>query len=154
MYSEKCKRKKYVPVSDDINLLIREANDKFSKGEYLTSFDIYEYIIDKFPNYSIAVLADLYDKYQRLPERNRYNLYQARIFDFNIAPGEKVLDVGSGHHPFPFATHLSDITTTDNNYGRAGVPFKYVEGKPVFEFNVENIPFEDKEFENAYWQSV
>ncbi len=152
--SKKRRRIKYKPQSSDLQTLFVEANKLFAIGEFLKSFDVYEFIVDNFPQAAIPVLADLYDKYQQLPNKDRYSLYQARLFDFGIKPGEKVLDVGSGHKPFPFATHLSDISTSDDKYGRAGVPFKYVEGKPVFEFNVEKIPFENKEFDFVYCSHV
>jgi hypothetical protein len=70
---------------------------------------------------SIELLADLYDLYQGLPNReDRYTLYQARLFDFGISPSDKVLDVGSGNIPFPLATHLADLSPDDDHYGRAG----------------------------------
>lgn len=40
-------------------------------------------------------------------ERSRY-AYQRRIHDFALAPGDVVLDVGSGAYPFPLATILTD----------------------------------------------
>jgi len=147
-------RKKYIPKATDINELINEAHKKFEYGDYFEAFDVYEFVVDNFPQYSVPVLADLYEKYQGLPKKDRYTLYQGRIFDFEIKPGDKVLDVGSGHKPFPYATALSDISTTDNYYGRAGVPFKHLNGLPVYEFNVEKIPFEDKEFDFVYCSHV
>ena len=38
---------------------------------------------------------------------NRYS-YQRNIINFKIEPTMKVLDIGSGSDPFPFATHLVD----------------------------------------------
>ena len=89
-------------------------------------------------DYRKTVLAE--KKYQQI---NKY-------FD---RPG-KVLDIGSGHIPFPLATHLADVTLENHKYGRAGVPFKHVQGKPVFECNVEDTPFEDKQFDFAYCSHV
>ena len=62
--------------------------------------------------------------------------------------------MGSGHIPFPLATHLADISVTDGNVGRAGIPFKYVADLPVFECSVETTPFNDKEFDFVYCSHV
>ncbi|MGE3550308.1 MAG: TylF/MycF/NovP-related O-methyltransferase [Geobacter sp.] len=133
---------------------LRMARERFDNAAYCEAFDIYEQLAAAYPQQAVSILAELYDRYRELPDRSRYALYQARIFDFGIMPGDKVLDIGSGHVPFPLATHLSDITLTDHGYGRAGVPFKHVDGKPVFECSVEELPFKDKEFDFAYCSHV
>jgi len=132
---------------------VEYARRLFQEKKYNKSFDIYEQIVDTYPKNSIQILAEVYDCYQKIPQ-DRYNLYQSRHFDFGIRSGDKILDVGSGHLPFPFATHLTDITLTEHSYGRAGVPFKHIEGKPVFECSVEDMPFEDKEFDFVYCSHV
>ncbi|WP_207682916.1 class I SAM-dependent methyltransferase [Desulfonema magnum] len=130
------------------------AREKFQSRTFSEAFDIYEQLIAAYPKQAVELLAEVYDCYQRFPYKDRYNLYQARQFDFGIKPSDKVLDIGSGHIPFPLATHLADIALEDHKYGRAGVPFKYVEGKPVFECSVEDTPFEDKEFDFVYCSHV
>lgn len=149
------------PVIRDIHIDVNDfghyletARDFFRKGRYNESFDIYEMLADTFQDRSVDLLAEVYDCYQSLPLRDRYTLYQSRRFDFNIKSTDKVLDVGSGHDPFPLATHLAELAVNDNNYGRAGLPFKHVEGKPVFECSVENMPFTDKEFDFVYCSHV
>jgi len=42
----------------------------------------------------------------------------------------------------------------DSNFGRAGVPFKFIDGKPVTECSVESMPFADKEFDFVYCSHV
>lgn len=121
---------------------------------FLEAFDIYEQLAAAYPKQAVELLAEVYDCYQRFPYKDRYNLYQARQFDFGIKSSDKVLDMGSGHIPFPLATHLADIALENHHYGRAGVPFKHVQGKPVFECDVENTPFEDKEFDFVYCSHV
>ena len=135
---------------DDIQL----ARGAFDQGRFLEAVDIYEQVAAAYPAASISVLAELYDRYQQLPHRDRYRLYQSRHYDFGIAPGDKVLDIGSGHLPFPLATHLADVTLDNHAYGRAGVPFRHVEGKPVYECSVERMPFADKEFDFVYCSHV
>jgi len=140
-------------VNDGQNLL-EQARKTFQKGCFNEAFDIYEQLSIAYPNNAVEILAEVYDQYQRLPGRDRYTLYQSRIYDFGLSPNDKVSDIGSGHIPFPNATHLADIALTDNSYGRAGAPFKYIDGKPVFECDVENLPFRDKEFDFVYCSHV
>jgi ubiquinone/menaquinone biosynthesis C-methylase UbiE len=133
---------------------IETCRKTFNTGKYLESCDIYEQLLYTYPEKSTDILAELYDVYQRFPYKDRYNLYQARLFDFNIQPSDKVLDIGSGHKPFPLATHLADIAIEDNNYGRGGTAFKHIKGKPVFECELEHTSFEDKEFDFVYCSHV
>jgi len=130
------------------------AQKNIHEGKFNEAFDIYEKLVDLYPKRSVEILAEVYDCYQLLPNKDRYNLYQARSFEFNIKAADKVLDIGSGNIPFPYATHLADLTITDNNYGRAGVPFRHIEGKPVFECDIENMTFKDKEFDFVYCSHV
>ena len=140
---------------DDLNAAVNYARELFNRNDYLSVFDLYERLVDFWPNHAIPLLAEVYDLYAALPDKeNRYLLYQSRHFDFKIRPGDKVLDVGSGHIPFPFATHLTDISVNDDSVGRAGTPFKHLDGIPVYECNVENMPFSDKEFDFVYCSHV
>ncbi|MDR3358362.1 MAG: class I SAM-dependent methyltransferase [Desulfovibrio sp.] len=106
------------------------------------------------PDQSVELLAYAYDVAQIMPDKSRYAQYQSRYFDFNIKPNEKVLDMGSGHIPFPLATHFADIALEDDSVGRGGVAFKNVAGKPVFECDIEKTPFADKEFDFVYCSHV
>jgi radical SAM superfamily enzyme YgiQ (UPF0313 family)/ubiquinone/menaquinone biosynthesis C-methylase UbiE len=140
---------------DDLNAAVQQARELFQKGDFNACFDLYELLLDRWPADAVPLLADLYDLYQALPDQeSRYGLYQARHIDFDIRPGDRVLDVGSGHLPFPFATHLTDISLQDGSIGRAGTPFKFQDGKPVFECDVEQMPFGDQEFDFVYCSHV
>lgn len=108
----------------------------------------------RFPKDAQPFLEMAYDIIQIHPDQSRYNQYQSRVFEFPIVPGDKVLDIGSGHIPFPLATHLADISIEDSSIGRANVPFKHVDGKPVYECSVEQTPFSDKEFDFVYCSHV
>jgi len=135
---------------------LRAATDFHRGGQPLDAFDVYEQIAEAYPEHSIEILAELYEVYQTLRDKDdRYSLYQARLFDFGVRPADKVLDVGSGNVPFPLATHLADLAPHDNHYGRAGVPFKHVQGKPVYICDIENMEyFGDKEFDFVYCSHV
>lgn len=149
---------KRIPDVYDVSDLTRAAESaraRFSEGHFDEAFDIYEQVIEANPAIAVSVLAEVYDQYQRLPDADsRYQLYQSRCFTFPIQPGDKVLDIGSGHIPFPMATHLAELAVRDDSFGRAGVPFRHVEGKPVFECGVEDMPFEDGEFDFVYCSHV
>lgn len=129
------------------------ARNAFAQGNHNEGIDIYEQLSKVLVSQETEVLAELYDQYQKIPQ-DRYSLYVSRFYDFGIKPGDRVLDIGSGHHPFPLATHLADIAPDDDNYGRAGTPMKYVEGKPFFACGVEQMPFKDKEFDFVYCSHV
>lgn len=107
-----------------------------------------------FPAQSVELLAYAYDIAQQMPDKSRYAQYQSRYFDFCLKPEDKILDIGSGHIPFPYATHLADIALEDHTVGRAGTPFKHINGKPVYECSVEKTPFADKEFDFVYCSHV
>ena len=130
------------------------ARERFGNGIFTESFDLYEQLLTAYPNQAVKILAEVYNLHQQIPFRDRYNLYQARQFNFDINSSDRVIDIGSGHIPFPLATHLADITLEDHRYGRASAPFRYQKGKPVFECNIENMPFEDKEFDFIYCSHV
>ena len=127
----------------------------YYSGRHAEAFDLYEQITLEFPEAAVAVLTEVFDRFEGLPDKeSRYHLYQSRYFDFGIEPRDRVLDIGSGHLPFPFATHLADLSLEDGKVGRAGTPFKQVDGKPVYQCSVEELPFGDKEFDFIYCSHV
>jgi surface carbohydrate biosynthesis protein len=133
---------------------LERARTSYAKGNFNQAFDIYEQLAAVHSGQATAILAEVYDCFQRLPVQDRYSLYQARFLEFAIAPGDKVLDIGSGNNPFPLATHLADIAIDDDRYRRAGEPFKHVDGKPVFLCNMENMQFGEQEFDFIYCSHV
>lgn len=141
-------------MSDVYKAIWEQVEPLIETGEYAQIWALFDAAINAFPDYSTALLAQAYTVAQKLPDKSRYAQYQSRYFDFAIKPTDKVLDIGSGHIPFPLATHLADISTTDHMVGRAGTPFKYVGDKPVYECNVESTPFADKEFDFVYCSHV
>lgn len=134
-------------AANAINLMLQ-------KRDRLKAFDAIAETVQNFPQIATGLLAFTWEIYNSMGSVSRYDLYQKRIFDFGIALEDKVLDIGSGHLPFPLATHLADISLANGNIGRAGAPFKYQDGKPVFECSVENTPFRDKEFDFVYCSHV
>lgn len=72
--------------------------------------------------------------------------------DFHIQPKDKVLDIGCGAMPFVLATHLADISLS-NNSARFGQPIP-VRNRPFFECSVEAMPFEDHFFDFVYCAHV
>lgn len=106
----------------------QEALDKITSlcnsGQFDRSLDAIAEVVKAIPQLAIPFLTIAWSIYQSFTDRSRYALYQSRCFNFGIKPGDKVLDIGSGHIPFPLATHLADISLHDGGVGRAGTPFK------------------------------
>ncbi|MCL5105758.1 MAG: methyltransferase domain-containing protein, partial [Armatimonadetes bacterium] len=138
----------------DLRQAIENAREMFRGGKHLEAFDLYEQLTETYPQHSVQIMADLYSCYATYDQNDRYNLYQKRLFDFDIKSTDKVLDIGSGHAPFPLATHLSDLELGEGWTGRAGAPFKYVDGKPVYQCDIESLPFADNEFDFVYCSHV
>jgi ubiquinone/menaquinone biosynthesis C-methylase UbiE len=134
---------------------LEQINHALARGDVRAAVDLIEATCDQAPHVSTKLLAQAYDLLQQLPDKeSRYSLYQSRFYNFPVRAGDKVLDIGSGHLPFPMATHLADFATEDGDYGRAGAPFKHVQGKPVYNCSVEEMPFEDGAFDFAYCSHV
>lgn len=141
-------------VVKDLAEGLQSARRLLEEGSHLKAFDCYEQLLQIYPNYHVEILSEVYDKYQICSDRDRYSLYQERLFNFGLSSSDKVLDIGSGHIPFPLATHLADISFVDDSIGRAGLPFKYLGTRPVYECNIEKLPFKDNEFDFVYCSHV
>lgn len=150
------RRPRRVEIRDNssANAALDRARAAFCEGRHLEAIDLYEQLVALAPEQAVDLLAELYDGYQRLPSQDRYTLYVSREFDFGIRPGDLVLDIGSGHLPVPFATHLADFAPDDDLYGRAGVPLQRDNGRPCISCDVEDMPFDDHEFEFVYCSHV
>ncbi|MBI3725227.1 class I SAM-dependent methyltransferase, partial [bacterium] len=80
--------------------------------------------------------------------------YQERWVGFEIAPGERVLDIGSGNNPFPKATHLADMYGSDNKH-RGGQDIALLrDQRPLVFCDVEALPFRDGAFDFVYCSHV
>lgn len=130
------------------------ARGLWTQGERNSALDLYDALAQRHPGRAVGILAEAYDRFQEITPRTRYSLYQSRFFDFAIRPGDSVLDMGSGHMPFPLATHLADISVADGSHGRAGQPFQNAAGLPVFEVRIEDTGFADRQFDFVYCSHV
>ena len=108
------------------------ARALWARRRFDSAMDLYDRLARLHPGQAVAILAEAYDRFQEVTPRTRYALYQSRFFDFPIRPGDAVLDIGSGHMPFPLATHLADIFPAEGSIGRPGAPARHVDGKPVY----------------------
>jgi SAM-dependent methyltransferase len=77
--------------------------------------------------------------------------YQKRYINFDIKPGESVLDIGSGAYPFPYATVLVDrfIEETEHRHE----PLRK-DNKIFVQADVSELPFADKSFDFVYCSHV
>lgn len=148
------RRNPFVVDVSDYAAAVSVVNRELQAGRLLNALDVCEQIADAHPGKAAAFLAVVYDLLKSQPNFKSRFLYQSRFFDFGIQPGWKVLDIGSGHDPFPMATHLADRAIQDNQLGRGGAPFKALQGRPVFECSVEKMPFSDKEFDFVFCSHV
>jgi len=74
-------------------------------------------------------------------------VYQPGFVDFDIQAGERVLDVGSGGEPFPYATHLVDLFPEPSRH--RSLEFD-TDGKPFTIADVQDLPFADGSFDFVY----
>ena len=80
-----------------------------------------------------------------LPYAGRWDL------EFNIKPGDKVLDIGSGDRPFPYATHLLDMKINNPLQARYGDKVVNPGDKTFINGTSEDMSmFGDKEFDFIY----
>jgi len=97
----------------------------------------------------IKIIKDRYHaiiflfKSAKKPDANRYN-YQKDFIRHQFTRGEKILDIGSGGDPFPYATILAD-RHLEPTYHRSTI-FKS-EGKPVIICDICELPFIDGAFD-------
>jgi SAM-dependent methyltransferase len=144
-----------LPDVSDYNAALASANQLWQQGEFHHAIDVFEQLLLTHPRKCVPLLARLYDLYQVMPGReNRYDLYQARHFDFGIKPGDRVLDVGSGNVPLPLATHQLEYAIEDDAFGRAGQPMRRLGNVQLVQGSVEQLPFEDKSFDFVYCSHI
>jgi SAM-dependent methyltransferase len=74
-------------------------------------------------------------------------VYQSRFVDFGIQPGDRVLDVGSGGDPFPYATHLVDLYLEPSRHRHSELN---TAGKPFTVADLQDLPFADGSFDFVY----
>lgn len=79
-------------------------------------------------------------------EKDRYS-YQSQYVEFDIHPGDRVLDIGSGAYPFPHASVLMDhyVETTAHR-----TEALVTNGKPFLLSDVHALPFPDHSFDFVY----
>ncbi len=82
--------------------------------------------------------------------KGRY-FYQKEYIDFQIKDEDKVLDIGSGGHPFPLATHLADFYEGKTTHRTEELQR---DDRPFTICNLEKTQFADKEFDFVYCSHV
>jgi len=77
--------------------------------------------------------------------------YQSRFIKFDIKEGEKVLDIGSGGFPFPYATQLVDKFPEKTHHRYEKLKTKNL---PFVQADIQELPFGDKSFDFVYCSHV
>ena len=90
-------------------------------------------------------------KWRKKPRREGRFEYQMRYNSFDIQPGEIVLDVGSGHHPFPMATILVDAHVEPTVHRRAHLA---TDNRPLVIADIHYLPFKDKTIDFVYCSHI
>ena len=83
-------------------------------------------------------------------ESDRFS-YQSQITSFDIKQGVVVLDIGSGHYPFPNATVLADLYLGESPH-RSELLIR--DNRPLFLCDVHNLPFRDRSIDFVYCSHV
>lgn len=83
-------------------------------------------------------------------ELSRY-ASQIQHADLRIKPGSIVLDIGSGHYPFPHATILSDLHLGPTHHRTDDL---VRDGRPLVVFDVHRLPFRDQSVDFIYCSHV
>jgi SAM-dependent methyltransferase len=77
--------------------------------------------------------------------------YQQRYVQFDIQPGDHVLDIGSGGDPFPYATVLTD-RFLEKSPSRCEALVR--DTRPLLVSDIQALPFRDKSFDFVYCAHV
>jgi len=77
--------------------------------------------------------------------------YQQRYVAFDIESGQRVLDIGSGGYPFPYATLLTDRFVDEAPNRREPL---VTMNKPFVVSDIHELPFCDKVFDFVYCSHV
>jgi|SRR5215831_4376209 len=83
-------------------------------------------------------------------ENDRWS-YQSQYVDFQVKKGERVLDLGSGANPFPYATHLVDRYLDPTSHRNADLTKDH---RPLVAADLHQLPFQDKFFDFVYCSHV
>lgn len=81
------------------------------------------------------------------PEHKDRSTYQERHVNFRFDQQERVLDIGSGNHPLPYATVLLDKFTGVTVHRSESLR---KDDRPLIVADVCNLPFKDKVFDFVY----
>lgn len=85
------------------------------------------------------------------PEKDRFLSYQRQYVKFPIEDGDTVLDVGSGAHPFPFATHIADLYPDATSHRSEPLNKLNLDFQAC---NIECLPYKSKDFDFVYCSHV
>lgn len=83
-------------------------------------------------------------------EHDRYS-YQSKYYHFDIDQNDKVLDVGCGAYPFPYATMLVDLYTERSQHRAENLK---TDGKPFEIADINCLPFDDKSYDFVFCSHV
>ena len=77
--------------------------------------------------------------------------HQNDTLKWDFDPGDKILDIGSGGHPFSFATHLADKYPSETTHRVESI---VTDERPFSEVDIEKMPFKNKEYDFVFCSHV
>jgi SAM-dependent methyltransferase len=101
----------------------------------------------RFLSNKIPVKIDILRPKSKWPGEDDRFSYQTTYVNFDIKPTDRVLDIGSGGSPFPYATVLVDRFLEPSRHRYASL---VREGKPLVVADSHRLPFRDKCFDFIY----
>ena len=130
----------------DIYPTVLQGLQGSTRSEYLSFFrDLLVSVIDKESRFLIHSMA-----LRKEPLKDNWH-YQNEELEWEIEANMKVLDIGSGGHPFKHATHLADKFPNETTHR---VEPLNRDGRPFFEVDIERLPFDKKAYDFVFCSHV
>ena len=112
------------------------------------------YLLEKFGILEkLGIKVEIRKKRPKWPGQDHRFDYQKRFVSFGVKTGERVLDIGNGGDPFPYATILMD-RFLDPSSTNTRTEALVTQNKPFVLADIHDLPFRNKSFDYIYCSHV